>query len=850
MNIIGNFSPSEMDSLSVNGLDMSPMSIDSSPIHAANYIMFEGAAVLEPPYIRIMVQPVDKFRFRYKSEMMGTHGSLSGERDETSQKKEVPTVQLLNYPGNAVIRCSLVTSEEDNRMPHAHHLVKREGNQELDTFHEIEVSEENEHIAVFNGMGIIHTAKKNIKDELVRKKKIEALEKWKQKNVNLRIKELSVTELTKINQDADEAVKTMNLNSVSLCFQAFYRDNNDVLQILSDPVYSHPINNLKSALTGELKISRIDKHTGNCEGSDEIFILVEKVGKKNIKIKFYELDESDNEIWCDYGKFSELDVHHQYAIVFRTPAYKDTYIESSKTVFIKLERPSDGECSNSVAFTYKASEKIQNKKRPRVSYSTSTEFQISQPVNNVNSNSQISTELIFNLIQQNASLPSEDLRSAINDINIDFIDNYTNLVDDYDGYNVTDGSTPNRNDETFAKDMLAEIIDVMKNKNLSDVKSKVMSLLKEVTTYGDTPLHAALRYNQTDITKTLIMIFCLHQDFKSLVNAENSVGKTPLHYAVIQSQPEVVKALLMLGADPNISDEEHNIPLHVAVCMPDGALCVDVLLAAKSNVESANEAGWIPLHLASKAGSLCAIKSLIRAGVDVNKTDLSYGRTALHIAVEGGHKDIVEFLLNETKIVVNKKNFGGNTALHSAVVMAGSRAKEICSLLIQHGADPSVSNRVTNAKDTEDAEIKTEIESDEEECRTGQTSFDLAKNNLDILELLQETSRLKETPENVEIKDEKEMEEPSTSNDVHDEDIAHIASILDRTQGWKKLAEKMGLGILVPVLKKSESSPSLTIFSYTNLSVGQKLLDTLKDLKEEEAVTELEKMFNKKVKIT
>lgn len=46
-------------------------------------------------------------------------------------------------------------------------------------------------------MGIIHTAKKNIKDELVRKKKIEALEKWKQKNVNLRIKELSVTELTK-----------------------------------------------------------------------------------------------------------------------------------------------------------------------------------------------------------------------------------------------------------------------------------------------------------------------------------------------------------------------------------------------------------------------------------------------------------------------------------------------------------------------------------------------------------------------------------------------------------------------------------------------------------------------------
>lgn len=48
----------------------------------------------------------------------------------------------------------------------------------------------------FNGMGIIHTAKKNIKDELVRKKKIEALEKWKQKNIN--VNSLSVTEKTKV----------------------------------------------------------------------------------------------------------------------------------------------------------------------------------------------------------------------------------------------------------------------------------------------------------------------------------------------------------------------------------------------------------------------------------------------------------------------------------------------------------------------------------------------------------------------------------------------------------------------------------------------------------------------------
>ena len=50
--------------------------------------------VLGLPQIKILVQPVDKFRFRYKSEMMGTHGSLLGEKDDTSQRKEVPTVEV------------------------------------------------------------------------------------------------------------------------------------------------------------------------------------------------------------------------------------------------------------------------------------------------------------------------------------------------------------------------------------------------------------------------------------------------------------------------------------------------------------------------------------------------------------------------------------------------------------------------------------------------------------------------------------------------------------------------------------------------------------------------------------
>jgi Rel/ankyrin family protein len=78
---------------------------------------------------------------------------------------------------------------------------------------------------------------------------------------------------------------------------------------------------------------------------------------ENIKIKFFELDDEDNEVWCDYGKFSELDVHHQYAIVFRTPPYRDTEIDKTVDVYLQLYRPTDGDCSEPIKFAYKPSEK-------------------------------------------------------------------------------------------------------------------------------------------------------------------------------------------------------------------------------------------------------------------------------------------------------------------------------------------------------------------------------------------------------------------------------------------------------------------------------------------------------------
>ncbi|XP_045765576.1 uncharacterized protein LOC123867542 isoform X2 [Maniola jurtina] len=166
----------------------------------------------------------------------------------------------------------------------------------------------------------------------------------------------------------ENSAKNINLNIVRLKFSA--HDLNTDKEICP-PVFSEPIHNMKSAATNDLKICRMSRCYGRPQGSDDVFILVEKVNKKNIMIRFFELDERGERTWTATGTFLQSDVHHQYAIVFRTPQYRDPQTAKDVTVYIELVRPSDGRTSEPKEFTYKA-ETIykQNKKRKANSYSS------------------------------------------------------------------------------------------------------------------------------------------------------------------------------------------------------------------------------------------------------------------------------------------------------------------------------------------------------------------------------------------------------------------------------------------------------------------------------------------------
>ncbi|XP_076642757.1 nuclear factor NF-kappa-B family member relish [Halictus rubicundus] len=817
------------------------LSSSLSPLYNMD-VSFKDVTVIGEPYLTIVEQPIDKFRFRYKSEMIGTHGSLVGSNVGSGRNKHYPAVQLHNFPTSAKIQCTLVTSEEGKRIPHAHRLVRRVNGEDYDDPHIIDVTPENNFIATFHGMGIIHTAKKYVREELIKKMRHEAIEKKKREYGS---DTLTTREEAQIKHDADIYQKCVNLNSVALCFQAFILDERNVMRPIQNcTVYSKPINNLKSALTGELKICRIDKHTSSVDGDEEVFLLVEKVGKKNIKVRFFEVDEDNSEVWSDYGRFSELDVHHQYAIVFRTPRYKDSTITSPKEVFLQLERPTDGDCSEPIKFIYKPSDRIIGKKRQRMSYSGSSDLSnfvlpnCNSEIGNIsgisNGDSREISQEIKKFFPQ-----TENVHTVFDNINIDEY-----IAELNEELLTTDGpsSKQHENDIMFPKNILMEAMRYMKL-DPKNCQTQIRKLLKYRSTFGDSPLHAALRYDQRDIVKYILMLISSDKDCKILVNEQNSSGKTPLHYAVLQNLPESIKALLVLGADPNRSDEQGCCPLHIAVKNPQAGACVRTLLSdKKTKMEIHNDAGWTPLQLAAEAGSYTAVCLLVEAGVNVNSTDMSYGRTALHIAVDGGHKDIVEYLLKKTNIDINKRNFSGNTALHSAVVYSGVRAKELCALLIKYGADPHIQNhnRETSDDERKTTHVKEEVNSDDENSEelNGQSSFDLAMSKPDILQLL--NGQTEEAPSEIssvftkqEIQDEDSQQEL-----LNNEQKQQLSNILDETQGWRKLAKHLKFESFLRTLQHTSLSPSLLLLNYIDVQSLMSLTDlerALRDIDETKA---------------
>jgi len=94
-------------------------------------------------------------------------------------------------------------------------------------------------------------------------------------------------------------------------------------------------------------------------------------------------------------------------------------------------------------------------------------------------------------------------------------------------------------------------------------------------------------------------------------------------------------------------------------------------------------------------GSIDRVDKLLEKGVDVNATgtpsspDLLASTTGLMMAAMSNQVDVMERLLRQDKLDVNKRGMQENTALTFA---AGQGYKDIVLLLLRSGADPALTN--------------------------------------------------------------------------------------------------------------------------------------------------------------
>ncbi|CAH1397543.1 unnamed protein product [Nezara viridula] len=152
-----------------------------------------------------------------------------------------------------------------------------------------------------------------------------------------------------------------------------------------------------------------------------------------------------------------------------------------------------------------------------------------------------------------------------------------------------------------------------------------------------------------------ITVLSLLQNRMNDVDAMDPDNRTALHLAAMKNRHVVVRILLKHGARQDIHDKDDMTPLTIAL----------------SN------------------NSWDTVRELLNNETYIRWTDV-YNRTILHYAVINGQKEIIEYLLENTKIDINAKDANLNTPLQLVVGqrnLSSHDRQEILERFVRHGAE-------------------------------------------------------------------------------------------------------------------------------------------------------------------
>ncbi|KAM9678323.1 nuclear factor NF-kappa-B p105 subunit isoform 5-T5 [Trichechus inunguis] len=797
------------------------------------------------PYLQILEQPKQRgFRFRYVCEGP-SHGGLPGASSEKN-KKSYPQVKICNYVGPAKVIVQLVTNGKNIHL-HAHSLVGKHCEDGICTV----TAGPKDMVVGFANLGILHVTKKKVFETLEARMTEACIRGY---NPGLLVhpdlaylqaegggdRQLTDREKEIIRQAALHQTKEMDLSVVRLMFTAFLPDSTGSFTRRLEPVVSDAIYDSKAPNASNLKIVRMDRTAGCVTGGEEIYLLCDKVQKDDIQIRFYE-EEENGGVWEGFGDFSPTDVHRQFAIVFKTPKYKDINITKPASVFVQLRRKSDLETSEPKPFLYYP--EIKGYGFPPYGFPTYGGIAFHSGTTKSNAG----------MKHGDIGTPSKKDHKGCDDRDA------INLSGKVTETTEQDKESSNEHEEVtltytvgvkeencrFQDNLFLEKAMQLAKRHANalfdyavtgDVKM-LLAVQRHLTAVqdenGDSVLHLAIIHLHAQLVRDLLEVTAgvISDD---IINMRNDLYQTPLHLAVITSQEDVVEDLLRAGADLSLLDRLGNSVLHLAAKEGHDKI-LSILLKHKKAallINQPNGEGLNAIHIAMMSNSMSCLRLLMAAGADIDAQEQKSGRTALHLAVEHDNISLAGCLLLEGDAHVDSTTFDGTTPLHIA---AGRGSTRLAALLKAAGADPLVEN----FEPLYDLDDSWERDGEDEGVVPGTTPLDMAANwqVFDILNGKPYESEL--TSDDLLAQgDMKQLAEDAKLQ------LYKLLEIPDPDKNWATLAQKLGLGILNNAFRLSPA-PSKTLMDNYEVSGGtvKELVEALRQMGYTEAIEVIQTAF-------
>nr|QSC42434.1 relish [Riptortus pedestris]BAN21001.1 relish-like transcription factor [Riptortus pedestris] len=592
----------------------------------------------QKPSIEIVEQPGD-FRYRYEKEKY--HGHILGISSPFTKKKDLckfPSIKVHNYKNDVLIRCWLISSKLEKPTAHFHKLARKlpKGEMKLEP-HDFFATERNNFVVTFDYLYIVHAVMNDPNDMKI----------YEQKRTWLESGSFHRPKYTDLSPPDKDELKHIERNQSVLYFEAYDAHTGEKLC----EAVSRKIKNLHNPETAMLKIVNYSKTYGTCRGGDEVFVLVEKISK-DVEVRFFELKGGSSErIWEARADFGPQNVHHQYAIVFRTPHYRDEHIKKDVQVYFELFRKTDSAFSEPVKFTFKPDEYCRMHDLPRKRPHSPDRF----TVNNGNI-----------LLSQSAVKKSKEAMSP--DSTTMYVPNPTeseevlfeNFLECYGATDIQiDPETLNWSQDQNASDIMIDL----ELQNYPDIQTLLandkyssdgVSVKKEMIADDEEELprfqmaYPISKEDQNNLDEISSQEISSTDDIVDLsIGGMNTNKYKDMIYAIKTDDRihRFEKILKKLDSDC-INDVDfggNSVFLIASGCSKEA---LRILLGHKDvNRSLKNLAGDNALLIAAKNQRLDLVEELLKNRFDPNGQNYKTGETALHIAVATENLALVQLLL-------------------------------------------------------------------------------------------------------------------------------------------------------------------------------------------------------------